>query len=351
MSEVRPYVLQNVVAVSDSSQAGEVRRTAKKLAEDVGLPEIASANVAIIATELATNLVKHTPGGEVWLTAVRPSATSDMCSRIELLAIDRGPGMGNVAASMRDGYSNAGTSGEGLGAIRRLSTEFDLYSDCPRGTAVIAKVHADRTGANAFNWSALSRPAPHEQVCGDGWHLAFEGRQAAILVVDGLGHGPHAHEAAQAAIGHFSERPFLEPAEAIEQLDTRLRGTRGAALSIAHLCLDSRRMVYAGFGNISGTVSSVHATAPEGIRQSGLISQNGIVGAGVRRTQTLSYDLPPAGRLIMYSDGINTRWSPDRYPGLARQHPALNAGVMMRDHIRGRDDATVVVLDFGGDPR
>jgi len=329
---------------------GEVRRTAKKLALESGLPEVATENLAIVATELATNLEKHAVSGEVWITAVcRPTSTGSHLAYVELLALDGGPGISNVGASMRDGFSAAGTAGEGLGAIRRLSSEFDLYSECPRGTAVYSRIFAEKPGKSLFNWSALSRFAPHEQVCGDAWHVIVDGNRAAILVVDGLGHGPHAHEAAQRAVDHFVQDPFAEPSQALNNLDARLRGTRGAALSIAQVRLDQSRMLYAGIGNISGAVTTLQTNGAEGTRQSGLISQNGIVGAGVRRVQTTTYELPPTGRLLMHSDGLNTRWSADRYPGLAQQHPALNAGVMLRDHMRGKDDATVVVLDFGGD--
>jgi hypothetical protein len=46
----------------------------------------------------------------------------------------------------------------------------------------------------------------------------------------------------------------------------------------------------------------------------------------------------------MHSDGIATQWDLGRYPGLLARDPSLIAGVLYRDFLRGRDDATVVVL-------
>jgi len=54
---------------------------------------------------------------------------------------------------------------------------------------------------------------------------------------------------------------------------------------------------------------------------------------------------PPGARLVMHSDGVSARWRIDSYPGLASLHPALLAGVIVRDFARERDDVTVLVYD------
>jgi hypothetical protein len=48
--------------------------------------------------------------------------------------------------------------------------------------------------------------------------------------------------------------------------------------------------------------------------------------------------------VVLYSDGLQTRWRLEAYPGLVRRHPSLIAGVLSRDFARGRDDVTVLVV-------
>src|SRR5688572_24636345 len=92
---------QSRVAVYDVSAIGEARRCAAKLAFEAGLGDTAAGRVAIIATELATNLVRHARGGEMLMQLVPHGAGR----AVELLAIDRGPGMADPERCMRDGYS------------------------------------------------------------------------------------------------------------------------------------------------------------------------------------------------------------------------------------------------------
>ena len=59
---------------------------------------------------------------------------------VEILALDKGPGIRDLERSLRDGYSTAGGAGTGLGAISRLSSEFDVYSPPGKGTALLARI-------------------------------------------------------------------------------------------------------------------------------------------------------------------------------------------------------------------
>jgi hypothetical protein len=74
-----------------------------------------------------------------------------------------------------------------------------------------------------------------------------------------------------------------------------------------------------------------------------MVSHNGIVGHNVNKIQEFTYSLPVGGLLVMHSDGLQSRWSLERYPGLAGKHPTLIAGVLYWDFNRGRDDVIIVV--------
>jgi hypothetical protein len=243
---------------------------------------------------------------------------------------------------MIDGYSTGGTPGNGLGAVQRLATEFEVYSIQPSGTAIVALVGDRRTPESGFvRWSCLSLPARGETVCGDAWRFSQQAGIAAFMIADGLGHGPDAAAASELAGTVFEGAPFGEVGEFIEQTHRSMVGTRGAAVAIARLDGRNGTLHYAGIGNISGTLISSSS-------RQGLSSQNGIVGARLPRTRSLEYAAPDSGVLIMHSDGLQTRWTLESYPGLARAHPALIAAVLFRDFFRGRDDVTVLVGTWQG---
>lgn len=322
---------QVAIAVTEPNQAGEARRAAIRIAEAIGFDEQARGEAAIVATELATNLARYARQGRLLVQAFQSGAGRTL----ELLSIDAGPGMADVQACLRDGYSTGGTPGTGLGAVQRLSTVFDVYTTPGSGTVILARIRRPpATGPAPFEWGAVSLPAPHETVCGDAWQVTERDGECSVLVADGLGHGVLAAEAAVRARETFDAGPFEDAAATIDRAHRALGGTRGAALAIARI---GARVRYAGVGNIAGALVG-------GERSKGLASQNGTVGVQMRRVQAFDYDWPAHGRLIMHSDGISNRWSLDAYPGLLLRHPAVVAGVLARDHGRGRDDATIVVV-------
>jgi hypothetical protein len=171
--------------------------------------------------------------------------------------------------------------------------------------------------------------------CGDGWHLQSGPDGTAVLVVDGLGHGTFAAEAARAAIDAFAAAPFSTPQEVMTRANAMMSKTRGGAGASA--LLREGRVSYSGIGNISG-----HLVAPG--KSQGMVSHNGTLGLGQRRAQQFEYDSAPGALLIMHSDGISARWDLKTRPDLLACHPAIVAGLLYRDHGRDRDDATVIVV-------
>ena len=314
----------------DGSLASEARRAALALAARRGLDETEAGKVAVVVAEAATNLVKHGGGGEL---LVAPSLGP---TGVEVLALDRGRGMANPAACMRDGYSTAGTAGTGLGAISRLATRFDIHSTPTSGTALVARVGAASV-CGAFDVGGVAVPAPGESVCGDAWSTVAMADGLRVLVVDGLGHGAVAGEAAAQAVAAFAATGTRPLEEIMEAVHGALRSTRGAAVGIASIDTRRRVVTFTGVGNVAGVIVG-EATARN------TVSHGGIMGHGVRRTQLFTYPWPPGGLLVMLSDGIASQWSLDAYPGLRQRDPALIAGVIYRDFVRGRDDATVVVV-------
>ena len=326
-------------AVEDSSAAGEARRAARAFAERLGLEADAVARVAIGVTEMVTNILKHAKVGQLVLMPV----THEPRPALAVLALDRGPGIADLDRSMRDGVSSQGTSGTGLGAIRRQAEELGIHAPVGKGAAVLA-LFRNRGGAPVaappaalpFRLGALRLPHPSEMVCGDAWAAAPTAAGAAILLADGLGHGLLALEAADEAVRTFRADPSLAPGDLLERADRAMRKTRGAAVSIASANRAERTLSFAGVGNVSGALVT-------GFGYQGLMCHGGIVGHEMRKVAANVYPWPAESALVLFSDGLGTRWRPEQYPGLLACHPLLTAGVLLRDHRRERDDVTVIV--------
>lgn len=325
---------QHCVPVTHASHVGEVRRLAARLAAGAGLNESQCGAVAIAATELATNLSRYASAGRVLLQQL----TSLAGACVELLAVDGGPGM-DIDRCLTDGYSTGGTSGTGLGAVKRLADTFDAYSRPGSGSVVVARFgnRSGRPSRTPFRWGAVSAAAPDEQVCGDAWSVAERDDELSVMIADGLGHGPHAAEAANRAVVTFARHAFDGPASFCTTAHHEMAGTRGAAVALAHVTKGGPAR-YGGIGNISGAIVANDGTSR------GLISQNGTVGYQIRTALQHDHLWPAGAHLIMHSDGLTSRWVLSNYPGLLRRHPAVIAGVLYRDYLRGRDDATVVVI-------
>src|SRR4051812_30400237 len=110
--------------VEASSTAAAVRRAAERLAAELGMPENRGNDLAIVAAEVAGNLVKHAEQG---VLVLRPVRAHDQAG-VEIVAVDSGPGMADVHRALGDGHSTAGTLGIGLGAVGRLASRCDLHS-------------------------------------------------------------------------------------------------------------------------------------------------------------------------------------------------------------------------------
>ncbi|THC46104.1 SpoIIE family protein phosphatase [Massilia sp. Mn16-1_5] len=321
-----------IVHASDIAAA---RRAGQKLATELGFNETRAGALALIVTEAGTNLLKHAGEGTLYLNV----AQSEGVPGVDVLAVDNGPGIADLDASLRDGMSTTGTSGTGLGALRRLSDEFDVWSAPGNGTVFFMRLWRDEAGPGLcrVDVGALTVPLAGEDECGDGWGVACDPTGATLLAADGLGHGPSAAAAARAALGALVSRPTSEPGPLVEAAHEALRSTRGAALAAARIDFENDTIRFAGIGNIGAYVI-------DGQSRRALVSHNGIVGHNMRKVQEFSVPCPPGALVIMHSDGIQTQWDLDRYPGLLASSPALVAAMLMRDFIRRRDDAMVLAV-------
>lgn len=348
--------------VETDDDVGELRREVRALAR--GLPGTIPEDSALVATELATNLVRYASRGGYVLLRRLPAG-------IEMTAVDNGPGLGHGRRGPRQGSGHARTGpglGLGLSSVQRIATDMDIYATgagteprgprelegSPPGTVVLARLLAQRPVPSWCRWGGLSVPlgsgrndaqAP-EVPSGDAAAVASDGSHLAALVVDGIGHGPEAARAAAAAVSAFDEElarsggPSLDITRFILSAHQQMRSTRGAVLAVCTIDQAAGVVSFAAVGNVSAQLVT-------GGRREHLVGRDGTLGtnAPVPRIALDRAGWGPGATLLIATDGLRSSWGPTAYPGLIGHDPTLVAAVIERDYARANDDTTVLVLE------
>jgi anti-sigma regulatory factor (Ser/Thr protein kinase) len=340
--------------IKDEAQVGALRRAVHRFASRLGFGEGQLSELDIVVQEIGTNAARYaTSGGCLhWAETLGPEPG------LELFYFDKGPGVYDLDRALRDGFSSGGSLGTGFGAMRRLLDEFDAYSSvkgttrrltAPRrstyGTALLGRKWVappaderavERARRVTRRLGLWSRPRPGEETNGDAYFIAEHGGQTLLAVVDGLGHGHGAHEAAAAAVEtleHWRGEPLDE---LILGVHDALRVTRGAVMGAVVINPARASFNYAGVGNVE--VRVLGATEP-----ARPIPSNGTLGARLSSVRVWPHRWAEGMMLVIASDGISATWDINAYPGLASRSPQLLAGVLLRDFSRLSDDATVLV--------
>lgn len=325
--------------LDEATGVGAVRRRTEQLADRLGMPGSRVAEVGLAVTEIATNIHAHAGSGAVLLRLVRAGDAG----AVEIVAVDAGPGIQNVHAARQDGYSTAGTLGIGLGAANRLANTLDISSVRGRGTVVVARFAANRSGAAAMDTrsadtAGITRALSGEAVCGDGYATRRDGDRTSLMVCDGSGHGPLAASATQQAIRTFNDpnQPMSPPETAVRRIHQALVGTRGAAVAVAELDAKAQLVRFVSVGNITGAILS-------SLSKRSMISIGGVAGYRQPTIRAFEYPLPPESVVILHSDGVSSRWGGEVLQGLLSQSPLVIAATLLRDAGIHHDDACVLV--------
>jgi negative regulator of sigma-B (phosphoserine phosphatase) len=178
-------------------------------------------------------------------------------------------------------------------------------------------------------------PREGEQENGDTVVIRHEGEISLLGVIDALGHGAKAAEAAAAATRYLEAAPLERGLRSlVEGLHEGLRGTRGAA---AMLVLIGRgTLTGCGVGNVEMRGHGTKVPA---------VLTPGILGSQLGKLKVFEAPLSERGRIVIFSDGLSGRLALEDLAGQAAREACR---LLMDRYRRPGDDATVLVTDFEG---
>ena len=324
--------------IDDRSLIAFIKREIHNLALQLGFTPHRAAETDIIVAELTSNLMKFANGGELLYRAHLNGGYNE----IEIYCLDKGVGFDNVAKIMNDGYSSTNTLGHGLGSIKRLSNEFQIYSiknwGCVQYVRICEKPEIQLPALKSgLNFTTIAVNYPGEKLCGDGYYIKQNSKGFQIFVGDGLGHGESANEAVESAIKVFRQSLETNPTEILKDIHSKVKKTRGLVATIATVDYKSELWNICGIGNINTRIYN-------GLENKTYTPYNGIIGHNIPRT--LNNTIVPYKKhqiIIMHSDGLRTRWNLNDLNGVFKQSPGIIASAIYKENIRGTDDATILV--------
>ena len=336
---------EEMIAIHDPSDVSLCRRRVAHLATGMGFPAVGVGELAILVSELAENVLRHGGGrGQMSLAEI----AGEPGRGIEIVCTDAGPGFDERAA-FTDGFSTSGTLGIGLGAVARLADSCEILPPpdgvgarivarkwLPSQTPPSVAAPSEARAAARFDVGARSRPYPGYNVNGDAYVVRyFKDDGALVAVIDGLGHGADAHEAAQTASDLIEAQAQLDFPALFHALDQRLRRTRGAVVAMAQIDLLAAQLTFAGIGNIEAVLLE-----PKSSQQ--LVCTGGIVGHTMRPPHLFTYRWTPESLLLLCSDGIRSAWRAELDRSLLSAHPDVLVNAIIGGYARETDDATAL---------
>jgi anti-sigma regulatory factor (Ser/Thr protein kinase)/serine/threonine protein phosphatase PrpC len=332
-----PQESSQSIRVLHESDVGVAKRAAKGLAENLGFDPTAGEEIALAVIELATNLAKYAPGGQLTLTPLEEASRVGL----EILSQDSGPGIPDVERALTNGYSTSGSRGMGLGAVNRLMDEFDIQSEPKAGTRVRCRKwrrdYAPGTERCPMEFGVATRPRTFGAPNGDAFIIRPWAQSVLAGIIDGLGHGQFAHRAAQTA-RQYVESHFDQPLDQVFRGTGRAcRATRGVVMALARFDWGDGRVSVASVGNIETRVFPPSPGLDFPVRR-------GVVGLNAPRAVVTQRPWDPARILVMHSDGLRSHWTWKEFPDLPRQTASAAAESLLRGLARELDDATVIVV-------
>jgi anti-sigma regulatory factor (Ser/Thr protein kinase) len=339
-------VEKEVIVVAYTSDILPAQQTVRKVATEVGFDTTSIEEMAVVVSELVTNLVKHTGGGIISIT----SLAADGRVGIQIESDDDGVGIANIEQAMTDGFSTSGSLGYGLGTVNRLMDQMDIVSSPGKGVHLICQRWL-RTAAPDHSQIPLeigvaTQPKLGFEDNGDSFVVKRWGYSILVGVIDGLGHGNLAHYAAETARTYIETHYDQPMGRIFGGVAHVCRATRGVVLALARFDFlqpapadqdPPFHLTYANIGNIECRVFN----SPQPVN---LILRRGVLGGVAPNAAINESPWYMRNIMVLHSDGLTTHWRWEDFGDLEGQSAAVIAHRLIRTLAKEDDDATVLVV-------
>lgn len=323
------------VEIRDSVGVASARRAARDAALAIGFNENECEQIALAASELASNLVRHAGGGTLRVAAAEHGGIQG----IRLETEDRGPGIAQPDRALTDGVSTAGGLGNGLGAVHRIMDELDLRPR-PAGGLLVRCCRWKRPPDPGFpgplDIGVSSRPRRLETHNGDAFTVRSWASGALVGVIDGLGHGEEAQRAALSARSYVDDHFDQSIRALFTGVAQVCRRTRGVVMALA-------RFDFVASAVEVGSVGNVEVRVLGGAQRANVIIRRGILGVNAPPPVVTSHPWTDRTILVIHSDGLHSHWNLDSLPSPTWALPREAAQALLQALGKDDDDATVVV--------
>lgn len=187
---------------------------------------------------------------------------------------------------------------------------------------------------NHVDWIVASRPHMGESVSGDQCAVVPIPGGVLIVVVDGLGHGQQAADAANAAIDTVKQYSELPVEDIMLQCHSRIRGTRGVAMTIARVSYAKKSIHWCGVGNVECLLLSMSSRAREAAPLRG-----GIVGYQLPALRSSIVSFVYGDTLLFATDGMRPEFA-DKLSSIVALEEM--AGPLLIQYGKNNDDTLVL---------
>jgi phosphoserine phosphatase RsbX len=164
-----------------------------------------------------------------------------------------------------------------------------------------------------------------------------------VAVVDGLGHGEAAAVAADLAIRTLDRHDEASLIPRVKECHERLRGTRGAVMSLAAFSTRDSTMTWLGVGNVEGRL--LRSPGKRRGDCESLLLRAGVVGAQLPPLRAAVIPVASGDIVILATDGIASGFA--RAVVVTDQTQRI-ADRILAEHSKATDDALVLVSRYLG---